>query len=194
MIVERKLAMQTFCSFVVRLGCALRRVEATKPNPYFITRNVCSPFPAAFPKNYTLKSTGVIPSLAFVAFVLLLSAFPQIIAAIVECIVIFVVAFFIRSTTKNCPMHGNTSTPQGIKTACAGIPERDPVPFVKPFVIRSIYERILIASKWDKFVKWILGLHNCVTLDLIRSTFALFHRSSLKGLVKCSPIITSEGC
>lgn len=110
-----------------------------------------------------------------VAHVLGKGSYPQILAAIIEAVVVGVIDDLARA--KNHLMHGDSDSriPNPIRTSMG-----TPMPSIDALEIGCIYDRNFPLRKWDKSVRLVQRLSNCLT------SFQAGHGSSSKGLVLLS--------
>lgn len=167
------------------LGC----IKTSYFHVFAIAHQGCLPFISVFTPPNSLESTSVSFTFLHVAMILRHSSFPDILSAIIERVVIFMV-YVTRRRINDNTMHKNSFSgfiPLGIETTGICAPHGLPIPFREPLKISGIDNRVLIARKRNQAVGFIKRLNNRVAFH------ALFHWSSLKGPLEFSRYFSTFG-
>lgn len=120
--------------------------------------------------------------------------FAQILSAVVQSVMVFVVAFFSRFQSENHTVHGyrlsafilrrSRTAIESVVSAPISAAGGEPIPLRKPIKIGSINYRVLALRKWNKTVGLVERLNNLVSFH------GELHGSSSKGLVNFSRYLT----
>lgn len=143
--------------------------------------NVDTSSPAFFAPAHASKSGDCFPMSLRVSHILCMSAFAQVLAAIIQSVAVFVVALFSGNAAKDETVHGEMlfSTPLfplSVEGSSIAVPIGIPVPLRQPFKVSGIDERILPLCKWNQLVGWVKRL------DYVVSLHAAFHRCTSYAL------------
>jgi hypothetical protein len=158
--------------------------------------NHSSPFFSPGVPSHTFVAAFVSSPLTLVERVLLVRCLPEIVTAIVQSVVIFVVALFVRTAAKNDTVHLPSAAflmlppasevlgPLRVKSFSERGVTGKPKPLVEPIVVRSIDNGILALREWDQTIGCVERLSN--GMPLFRRSG---HKSSLKGLLVSTAIL-----
>jgi hypothetical protein len=167
--------MQFLGSTIVSSSCVLCGIKDSDRIPLSFERNlreVLSIF-AVWSDTFVAGSIRKSP----VAAILRPRAFPKILAAIVQRVVVAMVAFFISRTAKNKSVHFYPAIPYRIKTLSTFAPKSYPIPLINPFIVFRINERVLSLREGNNLVGLVQRLRNFMSADMS------FHGSTSDGIV-----------
>jgi hypothetical protein len=175
-------------SFIVRTCSIFGRNEEAKKKSPFLVPYLCAPLGCTFHPTNANVSAGVFSVQLSIGVVLSMSTLTDVLAAVIQGIVISMIHLLPSLTPKNEPMHGRifSSYPSvGVKSARTRIPPGLPVKFRKPFIVGSVHNGILALRKWNQAVGWVLRLGYFVSYH---TTF--FHVPTSNGSMIPAAIIT----
>jgi hypothetical protein len=152
--------------------------KSSETESYAINIKANSPLTSKIvPMNSAMA--GLRMNLKRISSILRLGSFPEIIAAIVQRISIFVVNQFFRSAAKNQSVHFHAIS-HSVETFRMLAPPSTPIPLIEPIKVRGVHDGVLIASKWNEAIGCIERLGHRMSLH------AWFHRASFKGPLRFS--------
>lgn len=177
--------MQFDSGFIVGTGGIFGGNEISKMKQLAAYSNSSSPVPPLGTFNtHPLVASLVTTLYATIPIILTRFAFPEITAAIMQCIAILMVTPLPLLAIKNEGMHGNFAAslvfPLRIKALIPWVEFSSPIPLIKPVKILSIDNGVLTLRQGNQSVGLVKRLNNCV------SFYAAFHRSTSNGLLEFS--------
>ena len=187
MIEERKLTVKFSSGFIVSQGCLLWSAEQSEMVKFPFVRYAHYPF---IPKWIYAFVSGLVVYLRFsIAAILKRTAYHKIFSAIIKGVSVGVINETVNAENK--PMHLNYAATSRPSCCIEIVPTRifvsKPIPLIQPLEISGINDGVLISRQWNKAVRFVSRLNNCVFLH------AVFHRSSRQGSLNFSRIL-SQGC
>ena len=158
-----------FSSYSIVYGCCfLGAIEISQVDSLSVESYPRHPFITAGMPRDSVETARIVPSTRFkIPFVLGYCAFSKVLSAIIQGVVIFVVAFFFGSTSKNDPCHEDAFLPlctrpisNYIKRIYCWVILCKPVPLTQPLEVFEIDNRILPLRERDESVSLIQWLGN----------------------------------
>lgn len=156
-------SMMSEGSGVIGICGFLDGTKSTYKFPFTINPYSDMPKAACFIPMNSFVAGGIAALDRLIVSVLFPCALSQIIAAIVERIVIFMVSFLSWSTSKDKAMHVNGAFrwfPSGDKSRSVERLLREPSPLRQPVEISSVNDYVLASCKRNQSVGWIKRLDN----------------------------------
>ena len=160
----RELAIQFTGLSVISLCSITKRCE----NSNIFFPDSSDPFVTFFIPINAPEPTATISAWFSILFILSRGTSAQILSAIVQRVMIAMVAVFCRSTTKNNAMHVQhffILSANSIKSFRVLTQKCTPVPLIEPVEIVSIDQSILIARKRNQSVRFVQRLRNRMSLN-----------------------------
>lgn len=146
-----------------------------------LVANPNSCHPAVLPAN-ALKSRSANLMLPSVMNILHIIGFPQIIAAVVKRIVVFVISEFTRKAAKNKAVHSDdpfmVNVTMRVETLSVTVPACGPIPLLQPIKICGINDGILTARKWNQAIRWVGRLNDLMALHAVVKAARSFSHGS----------------
>ena len=175
---------------------SLNRLELSEMVTFTIYASMGNPQTSLWCPIDALESALVFSRDASVHQVLRIGRWAQIVFTIVQRVFVFVVHLysFLSNYIEQQSVHVNFPVVDGrdrVETFSLGIPLRGPVPMQETFKVLCIYDGVLILRQWDKAVRCIRRLNDCVAFHASRLN-PFWHRSSLQGLFQFNRIL-AEG-
>jgi hypothetical protein len=174
-----KLAKMLLRRFIVGSGCLLDGTEKTQVSTLTAGSYISLPLFAMFVPRYSFESAGVARTPFAVHVILRVIAFAQILSAVVQRVMVPMVAFFILVTRQNYLMHSSSfsaNASNSVKTFSICIPFRTPNELGQPRKISGIDDGVLALRERYQSVGLVERMNN-------RMAFHAGHRSSEKGLL-----------
>src|SRR6266850_257603 len=171
---------------VVSICRFFNRSKSANPYSFPVELKFAFPLPACLRPIHAFFTAGIAGSRTNIARIFCMRTPSDILASIIQCIFVDVVAFFFPLAIQNEPMHFDMlprMSSHRIETFSFRIPRSAPVPLIEPIKIVGVHDGILILCKRDKSVGFGKRLSDRVSLH------AKFHWPSLKGLMFSAAIL-----
>ena len=155
--------MYIFSGLIISAGSLLCSAEAPHLCGCTVQSNVNLPFVFGVVPAYTFEPTLVLLMLASIAGTLGRSSLSQIAAAIVDGVVIGMIASLIWHSLGDLLVHVDwmiAISPDGVSIISAFFSR--PIPLRKPLKVRSVNYRIQSLRKRDESVGWVQRLGHCM--------------------------------
>lgn len=186
----------SFCLFACLYGLFLFICrEVTERDHLFIDIDVHGPLFVSLMPMHSWMSRFVARERLTVAHILSVAALAEIATAIIERVVVAVVALFAVLAIKNEPMHHwSTVRSPGVPRLGAVCPLSTPIPLHQPFIVNGVYDGDLAFCERDKSDRLILRLNNRRALaawtghDLTSNEIAVFGRFSIVANIGSYPL------
>jgi hypothetical protein len=163
---------------IVGMGRIFNGKESANVIPFAAIPNVGGPLISGFIPVDADETARVVSLLPSVELILRTRAFSDVVAAVIQRVVVFVVRELSGLAGKNHSVHVLVvARADDVECSSVRIPQCVPVPLQKEFVVRSIDNGILFSGKWNNLVGWVKRLNNFVSAD------ATFHKLTSHGLV-----------
>lgn len=162
-----KISMNVWYPLLVRIRCLFSRVE--RSNVDFLSVYYGSGAPSTTIAGNAFVSACIVSRLTSIPSVLGYGAFANVFSAIIQSVVIFMVADLGRFKPKYRSMHFhgrlfpiNKRFPLGIVSFSPRTPDGTPIPLREPLKISGVHDGILSLRKGNEFNRLIFWLRNGV--------------------------------
>lgn len=173
--------MQFLRGFITSASRFLGRSEVAEMDKGQLVSDASNPFIVSFvPANPNVPTFVSWVEFFSIPAILRSVGLSQVLSPIVECVVVFVVKFFIRITLENFFFHVYRSGTYGVKALSSNIPLSVPIEIVDSLKIFNVHDSDLVLREGDKAIRLIKRLDNRRSWHSPECAF-LGHRSSVKG-------------